>query len=95
MSGLENDKLTIDGDEKRKIINRLRRIEGQVRGLEKMVREERDCQEILTLMSGIRSALNATGDVVIETYLEKCRTDLLEGKTSTKDIVKVLKLSRG
>ena len=48
--------------EKTRIVNRLRRLEGQVRGLQRMVEEDRSCQEILTLLSGVRSALDATAE---------------------------------
>lgn len=84
-----------DSDRKRKIVNRLRRIEGQVRGLQKMVEDERTCQEILTLLSGVRSALEATGDLVLETYFEKCQADVMEGKAEVDDVIRTLKLARG
>ena len=42
---------------KEQVLNRLKRLEGQVRGLQKMVQEDRDCREILTLLSGVRRAL--------------------------------------
>ena len=80
-------------ENKAKLINRLKRLEGQVRGLQKMVDEERDCSEILTLLSGIRSALNATGDLILETYIEECygtQTD-----TEPGSLVRVVKLARG
>lgn len=82
-------------EQKAKIINRLKRLEGQVRGLQKMVEEERDCHDILTLLSGIRSALNATGDIVLATYLDKCQTDLKKGKANIDDLVEAVKLARG
>ena len=52
--------------DKSKILNRLRRLEGQVRGLHKMVEEERPCRDILTLLAGVRSALDAAGDQILE-----------------------------
>ena len=79
-------------DEKQRILNRLRRLEGQVRGLHKMVEEERPCQEILTLLSGIKSALNATGDAIFESYIEHC--DQAEQPMSPSEIVKVARLLR-
>jgi CsoR family transcriptional regulator, copper-sensing transcriptional repressor len=81
--------------QKTKLLHRLRRLEGQVRGLQKMVEEERDCQEILTLVSGIRSALSATGDVVLATYLEKCQNDLKKGKVNIQEVMETVKLARG
>jgi CsoR family transcriptional regulator, copper-sensing transcriptional repressor len=82
-------------EEKAKIINRLKRLEGQVRGLQAMVEEERDCHDILTLVSGIRSALNATGDIILATYLEKCQTDLKRGRANIDDLVEAVRLARG
>jgi CsoR family transcriptional regulator, copper-sensing transcriptional repressor len=81
--------------EKTKLLNRLKRVEGQVRGLQRMIEEERDCQEVLSLLAGVRSALNAAGDIVLETYLEKCRLELETGRTDINDLVRVVKLARG
>ncbi len=77
-----------------RVLNRLKRLEGQVRGLQKMVEEDRDCREILTLLSGIKSALEATGDLVFETYLEQCQADLANGQGDTRAIVEVVRLLR-
>jgi CsoR family transcriptional regulator, copper-sensing transcriptional repressor len=82
-------------EQKAKIINRLKRLEGQVRGLQAMVEEERDCHDILMLLSGIRSALNATGDIILATYLEKCQTDLKKGKGNIDELVEAVRLARG
>jgi DNA-binding FrmR family transcriptional regulator len=72
----------------------LKRLEGQVRGLQKMVDEDRECRDILTLLSGVRSALEATGDLIFEAYLEECRADLAKGRGDTKAIVETLRLLR-
>jgi DNA-binding FrmR family transcriptional regulator len=82
-------------EQKTKLIHRLKRLEGQVRGLQKMVEEERDCHEILTLLSGIRSALDATGDVVLSNYLQKCQGDIKKGRASVESILEAVKLARG
>lgn len=82
-------------EEKAKIINRLRRLEGQVRGLQRMVEEERSCQEVLTLLSGVRSALNATADRVLVNYLEHCQIDAEGGEADIQELVKAVKLARG
>lgn len=79
-------------DQKKKILNRLNRLEGQVRGLHKMIEDERSCTEILTLLSGIKSALSATGDLVMEKYLTECQSS---GEGNPAEIVKVMKLLRG
>ncbi|GGM21083.1 metal-sensitive transcriptional regulator [Deinococcus aerophilus] len=79
--------------DKQRVLNRLRRLEGQVRGLQKMVDEERPCQEILTLLSGIRSALDATGDAIFEEYVNSCLLDN-GAPLSPADIVKTARLLR-
>lgn len=87
--------ITAPSDETQtKLLNRLKRIEGQVRGLQRMVEEERDCREILTLLSGVRSALGATSDLIFETYLEKCAQDYREGTGDAKELLATLRLAR-
>lgn len=81
--------------DKELITNRLKRLEGQVRGLQRMVEEERSCQDVLTLLSGIRSALDATADVILEHYLETCKRELGSGEANIKELVRAVKLARG
>lgn len=81
--------------EKRRILNRLKRLEGQVRGLQRMVDEERPCHDVLTLLSGIRSALAATGDAVLAGYLERCAVDLRDGDADIEDVLAAVRLARG
>ncbi|MFB9991446.1 metal-sensitive transcriptional regulator [Deinococcus oregonensis] len=76
--------------EKTKILNRLRRLEGQVRGLQKMVEDEKNCVEVMTLYASVRSALESTGDVILETYVAECQA---RGEKPA-DLVKLLKLAR-
>ncbi len=58
------------------IANRLRRIEGQVRGVQKMLEEGRDCEDMLTQAMAIRSAVDQVGARLMEYHLDRC---LLEG----------------
>ncbi|MCX7707267.1 MAG: metal-sensitive transcriptional regulator [Anaerolineae bacterium] len=51
---------------------RLRRIEGQVRGVQKMVEDERDCSEILQQMAAIRSAIHQASLVLARAYAARC-----------------------
>lgn len=55
-----------------KILSRLRRIEGQVRGVERMVENDQYCVDVLTQMSSIISALRATGLLVLEDHIRGC-----------------------
>jgi len=54
------------------IVKRLRRIEGQVRGLQKMVAEERDCESIVTQLAAVRSAIDSVGALVLNNYIKIC-----------------------
>jgi len=58
--------------EKRDVLLRLRRIEGQLRGLQRMVEEGTPCQDILTQVAAATAALKKAGMVIIQTYMEEC-----------------------
>jgi len=57
---------------KKKITNRLKRIEGQIKGLQKMVDQERNCVEILTQLSAVSGALDNTAKEIIKEYAKNC-----------------------
>jgi DNA-binding FrmR family transcriptional regulator len=54
------------------ITNRLRRIEGQIRGLQRMVDEQRDCEAILTQLMAARAALDRVGLLITENFVKEC-----------------------
>ncbi len=58
--------------ERREITARLRRVEGQVRGLQRMVNEERDCETILVQLMAARSALDKVGLLIVSNYIDEC-----------------------
>jgi DNA-binding FrmR family transcriptional regulator len=63
------------------ITNRLKRIEGQVRGLIKMVEDDKSCEEILIQIGSAKSALHKTGQAILEGHLNHCVLDgIREGK---------------
>ena len=51
--------------EKKDIINRLKRTEGQIRGIQRMIEEEKSCFDIITQLTAIRSSINSTMGVII------------------------------
>lgn len=59
-------------DSKSKVTNRLRRIAGQVAGLQQMVDDGRYCVDILTQLAAVRSALDAVGVEMLTSHLETC-----------------------
>ncbi|MFZ5827226.1 MAG: metal-sensitive transcriptional regulator [Bacillota bacterium] len=60
------------------VIGRIRRISGQLRGIEKMLVEGRRCEEVLTQMAAVREATNRAGVLLIEGELEHCLLNLKE-----------------
>lgn len=63
------------------VTNRLKRIEGQVRGLIRMIDEDKGCEEILVQIGSAKAALHKTGQVILEGHLHHCVLDgLREGK---------------
>jgi DNA-binding FrmR family transcriptional regulator len=84
-------------DIKSKAVRRLKIIEGQVRGLQKMVDEEQYCIDIITQASAIQKALSAIEDLVMENHLTThVIHQIRDGKESqaAKEILKVYKLAR-
>ncbi len=61
-----------DSSTKEKLTARLRRIEGQVRGVENMVAEDRDCHEILQQLNSIRSAIQSTSRIFLQEVASDC-----------------------
>lgn len=59
-------------DKKDAVIRRLRRIEGQIKGIQKMVEEDQFCGDILTQVSAARAALNSAGGLILENYIKVC-----------------------
>ena len=82
---------------KQQVYNRLKRIEGQVRGLQKMIEADTYCVDVITQTSAIRKALSGVEDVLLESHLSSCVVDQVKsGKETkaTKEILKVYSLKR-
>lgn len=58
--------------ERKDLINRLKRIEGQVRGIESMVERNAYCTDVLTQVSAVTSALNSFNRVLLKNHIETC-----------------------
>ena len=68
----------IKAKDKEKIKNRLRRIEGQVRGLQRMVDEEVYCVDVLTQIGSVVSALEKVGTILLKDDVEHCVRESIE-----------------
>jgi DNA-binding FrmR family transcriptional regulator len=79
--------LPIYADELRKdLLDRLNRIEGQVRGVGRMVEGGRPCLEVLQQLASVQAALRGLTKTVLRNYLERCATDAIRsGDTAVYD----------
>ena len=62
-------------EDRAKLKNRLKRVAGQVAGLQKMVEDDRYCVDILTQLAAVRSALDAVGVQLLTNHMEHCVAD--------------------
>ncbi len=71
---------------KRNLVSRLNRIEGQIRGVKGLIEKDTYCDDVLTQISAIQSALNSVGKILLEGHLRSCVIDRLqEGDTEVID----------
>ncbi|MEX2080506.1 MAG: metal-sensitive transcriptional regulator [Dehalococcoidia bacterium] len=62
----------MDAPEQKKLLDRLARVEGQVRGLRRMLEEQRCCEDVLTQLLAARSGLEQAGIMVVDRHLQDC-----------------------
>src|SRR3979409_2048534 len=85
MNGMEEGRkaVAVAPDAKERNVKRLRRIEGQVRGLQKMVEEDRYCADIMTQIASVHEALRSVGRELMRNHLKHCATSAIrEGGAS-------------
>ena len=77
----------VDPEIKRANLKRLRRIEGQVRGLHKMVEEDRYCPDIITQIASVQEALRGVGRQLLRNHLSHCATAAIKKGPAAADAV--------
>lgn len=85
-------------DQKKKLIARLKRIEGQIRGIIRMVEKDSYCEEILNQFASAKSALNGARDVLLKEHVEHCISKkMIENKReATAELMEIVKrISKG
>ena len=92
-----NDKkaVAVDPEIKSRNVKRLRRIEGQVRGLQKMVEEDRYCADVMTQISSVHEALRAVSRELMRNHLKHCaasaiRTDDTSAEAMYDELVELM-----
>ena len=95
-SGESRKALSVDPEVKSRNLKRLRRIEGQVRGLQKMVDEDRYCADILTQISSVQEALRGVARNLMRNHLHHCAAKALrsskkeEAETMYDELLKMI-----
>lgn len=86
----------MQADTKPKVLNRLRRIEGQVRGISRMVEDDRYCVDLLTQLQAVRAALTRVESEVLKDHLDHCvmqamtGDDMAERKAKAGELIELL-----
>ncbi|GAA0919185.1 metal-sensitive transcriptional regulator [Streptomyces thermoalcalitolerans] len=71
------------------VLNRLRRAQGQISGVIRMIEEGRDCEEVVTQLAAASRALDRAGFAIIATGLQKCVADIESGRTNGEDATRM------
>ncbi len=82
---------------KKQIQNRLRRVEGQIRGLQTLVEKDTYCIDVITQTSAIKSALSGVEDLLLENHLDTCASSQIRSGNIAKakqEILAVYRLKR-
>lgn len=77
--------LELAGAELKSVLNRLRRAQGQIAGVIRMIEEGRDCEDVITQLAAASRALDRAGFALIATGLQRCITDMESGRKDGED----------
>ena len=84
--------MEIAGDELGPILNRLRRAQGELSGVIKMMEEGRECQDIIPQLAAVSKALDKAGFAIVASGLRQCVTEPKDGGAATPDMAALEKL---
>ena len=74
------------------VLSRLKKIEGQVRGIQKMVDEGRYCVDILTQLAAVRAAVNKVGIMVLEGHTKGCVADAINSENQDEKLEELMQV---
>jgi DNA-binding FrmR family transcriptional regulator len=75
------------GDDHPKLVARINRIEGQVRGLKKMVEKDRDCLQVLKQIAAASGALRSLGAIILEDHLKGCVANAIQTQDNELELI--------
>ncbi|MFQ6020370.1 MAG: metal-sensitive transcriptional regulator [Dehalococcoidia bacterium] len=79
-------------DESEALLARLRRIEGQIRGIQRMLEEGRECEDVLTQLMAARSGLDQAGLLVMDRHVEQCLLTDMPDNVSLRNLQRALRM---
>lgn len=77
--------LELEGADLKSVLNRLRRAQGQISGVIRMIEEGRDCEDVVTQLAAASRALDRAGFAIIATGMQQCMTDIESGHKNGED----------
>ncbi|MCX6395771.1 MAG: metal-sensitive transcriptional regulator [Propionibacteriales bacterium] len=81
--------MQLDPDAMKPVVNRIKRAQGQLAGVVRMLEEGRECEDVVTQLAAVSKALDKAGFAIVATGLQQCIT---EGGTESLDVKKMEKL---
>ncbi|HNR95579.1 MAG: Copper-sensing transcriptional repressor CsoR [Chloroflexi bacterium ADurb.Bin180] len=85
--------MAVPEDVQQQLLSRLKRIEGQARGVQRMVEERRECSEIIRQLASIRAATHSASLFLLKHYAKECANippDTAEGRQPLEDLIELL-----
>jgi DNA-binding FrmR family transcriptional regulator len=79
--------MALCGEDHPKLIARINRVEGQVRGLKRMVEENRDCRQVLKQIAAASGALRSLGAVILEDHLKGCVATAIQTQDNESELI--------
>lgn len=79
--------MTLCGNDKKKYVNRISKIEGQIRGIKKMIENDRDCMDVLKQISATLGAIRSLGMFILEEHLKECVFGKTHNNESDEELI--------
>ena len=76
-----------NADTRKKHINRLSRIEGQIQAIKKKITEDRPCEELLRLTAAVKGAIGSFGIAILEEHLQGCVSEAIKDKENQQKMI--------
>ncbi|HUF54748.1 MAG TPA: metal-sensitive transcriptional regulator [Dehalococcoidia bacterium] len=86
------DAVPVESEDVDSLLARLRRVEGQIRGIQRMLEEDRVCEDIVTQLMAARSSLDQVGVRLLEHHIDRCICSDASPEQAARDMQQALKL---